>query len=124
MISHRSILAAAAAVVLVFAVSLPARAAQPELPVSEILRTVVVGNTTIIFATAKLGDAEVSRLRTWDEFAGKHTQLARQLGNSPSLLTDGSFLKQEPEFAGFLSAHRELRKAMLENPGNFVVAAH
>ena len=122
MINRLSILVVAAAAILALALPMPAQADSLEPPASEILGTVVVGNRTVIFATAKLSEAELNQLRTWDQFAQEHPGIAGELGNSPSRLTDGSYLKKERELDEFLTAHPDIRQAMLENPGNFVVA--
>ena len=124
MINRLSILIAATVASLALAMPLSAQADGVEPPANEILGTVVVGNTTIIFATAKLSDAELQQLRTWGRFALEHPRIANELGNSPSLLTHGSYLKKERELEEFLTAHPDIRQAILENPGNFVAPLH
>ncbi len=109
-------------------VALAVAHAQPapigEAPNVRVLGTVVKGNTTIEFQAANPSDLDIKQLRTWGDFAGQHADIARELGNKPSLMQDAGYLKKHPELSAFFTEHPEIRDAMNENPGNFVAPQH
>ena len=93
----------------------------PEPPAgSNVLGSVVNGNTTIVFEAANPSDIDSQQLRTWGEFADAHPRIASARASKPSLINDASYLNKHPEINGFFQAHPDVRDAMVENPGNFV----
>ena len=76
---------------------------------------------TIVYADAKLDDADVMRLRTWQEFALEHPELIRGVESRPSRITDSGYLKKHPELNVFLTEHPDIKQAMVADPGNFIV---
>jgi len=83
------------------------------------LGVVQSGNTTIVFAPADSSDIDVTRLRTWGEFADVHPRIARALAYKPSLMNDAGYLKKNPDLDAFFRSHPDIKQAMAENPGNF-----
>jgi hypothetical protein len=94
-------------------------AAQPQAGGAELGR-VQQGNTTIVFAPADTGDIDISRLRTWGEFAETHPKIAKALAYNSSLMNDSGYLSKHLELEGFFQAHPDIKDAMTQNPGNFV----
>jgi hypothetical protein len=86
---------------------------------SQVLGEAVRGNTTIIFAAADHRDIRMGKLRTWDEFAEAHPDIARTLAYEPWLINDPVYLQRHPALAAFFAEHPKIKIAMVENPGNF-----
>lgn len=86
-----------------------------------VLGTVEHGNTTIVFESANNSDLNLDQFKTWEEFAARNPEIARELGRYPRLLTEHSWIKEHPELDALLSSNPELREAMVRNPGNFVL---
>jgi hypothetical protein len=77
------------------------------------------GNTTIVFAPADSRDIDSAHLRTWQDFADAHPQIARALAYKPSLINDAHYLKSHPALDTFFEEHPDIKSAMADNPGNF-----
>ena len=86
---------------------------------TEVLGTVVHGNTTIIFQAAGTHGLDLNRLRTWSQFAEEHPQIETALAYKPSLINDPGYLTKHPELATFFQTHPDIKDAIEENPGNF-----
>jgi hypothetical protein len=84
------------------------------------LGTVVNGNTTTEFKAADSRDIDVAKLKTWNDFAANHRDIAKELAYKTSLINDDAYAKNHPELGDFFSAHPDIREAMAQNPGNFV----
>ena len=84
------------------------------------LGTVVNGNTTTEFKAADSRDIDVAKLKTWNDFAANHPNVAKELAYKPSLINDEAYAKNHPELGDFFSAHPDIREAMAQNPGNYV----
>ena len=84
------------------------------------LGTVVNGNTTTEFKAADSRDIDVAKLKTWNDFAANHPDIAKELAYKTSLINDEAYAKNHPELGDFFSAHPDIREAMAQNPGNFV----
>ena len=78
------------------------------------------GNMTIVFAPADTRDIDISRLRTWGEFAEAHPKIAKALAYNSSLINDSGYLSEHPELEAFFQAHPDIKDATAQNPGNFV----
>ena len=83
------------------------------------LGTVVNGNTTTVFKAADSRDIDTQKLKTWNEFASEHPDIARELAYKPSLINNDSYTQKHPELGQFFSAHPDIREAMAEDPGNY-----
>jgi hypothetical protein len=107
---------------LIAALALPVAFAGPALAVQPgaTLGTVVNGNTIIEFRAADTSDIDLTKLRTWGDFAAQHPDIAHELAYHPSLINSDSYLKKHPELEAFFSQHPEIRQDMAENPGNYV----
>ncbi len=92
-----------------------------EAPPTKPLGTVVHGDTTIEFQAAKPNSSEMDMLAAWSAFAKDHRDIARDLGNKPALIGDDDYLKKHADLESFFSNHPQVRDAMKDNPGNFVV---
>jgi hypothetical protein len=77
------------------------------------------GNKTIVFAAADNSDLEVSRLRTWGDFAAAHPNVAKALAYNPSLMNNDGYLAKHPDLEAFFGAHPDVEKSMAANPGNY-----
>ena len=86
---------------------------------TNVLGSVVNGNTTIVFEAANPTDLDSQQLQTWGEFAEAHPRVANALAYKPTLINDQSYLSKHPELDTFLQQHPDIRNAMVENPGNF-----
>jgi len=84
------------------------------------LGTVVNGNTTTEFKAADSRDIDVAKLKTWNDFAANHPDIAKELAYKTSLINDEAYAKNHPELGDFFSAHPDIREAMAQNPGNYV----
>jgi hypothetical protein len=84
-----------------------------------VLGSVTHGNTTVVFEAANPTDLNSRALRTWDDFAEDHEEIARALAYKPSLIDDQRYLDKHPDLNDFFQDHPEVRDAMEENPGNF-----
>ncbi len=77
------------------------------------------GDKTIVFAAADNRDLEVSRLRTWGDFAEAHANVAKALAYNPSLMNNDGYLAKHPDLEAFFRAHPDVEKSMAANPGNY-----
>ena len=84
------------------------------------LGTVVNGNTTTVFKAAGNRGIDTQKLKTWNDFASEHPNVASALAHNPALINDDSYAKKHPQLSAFFSAHPEIREAMAANPGNYV----
>ena len=84
-----------------------------------VLGSVTHGNTTVVFEAANPTDLDSQALRTWDDFAEDHEEIARALAFNPSLMDDQRYLDKHPDLNDFFQDHPEVRDAMEANPGNF-----
>jgi len=84
------------------------------------LGTVVNGNTTTEFKAADSRDIDLAKLKTWNDFAAGHPDIAKELAYKTSLINDEAYAKNHPELGDFFSAHPDIREAMAQNPGNYV----
>jgi hypothetical protein len=89
----------------------------------QVLGTVQNGNTTVVFEPANNADLDMARLRTWNQFAQDHPQIARALAHNPSLINNQAFLKHHPDLSTFFDQHPDIHEAMANDPGNFVAPA-
>jgi hypothetical protein len=85
----------------------------------QVLGTWSQGNTTIVFESADTRDIHMGRLRTWDDFAAEHSEIARAIAYKPWLINDAGYLRRHPELSAFFQAHPRIREAMMEDVGNF-----
>ena len=117
----------ASAVALAFATAFSVMAqetgAPPAAENGKVLGTVVQGNTTIEFQAAGTRTVDMNSLKTWSDFAASHPGVSRALGSNPSLIGNSSYLAKNPDLAAFFAAHPDIKDAMVENPGNYVVPA-
>ncbi|MBV8771322.1 MAG: hypothetical protein JO033_00695 [Acidobacteriaceae bacterium] len=95
----------------------PAPSEQPSS--GRVLGSVTHGNTTVVFEAANPTDLDSPALRTWDDFAEDHEEIARALAFKPSLIDDERYLEKHPDLNDFFQDHPEVRDAMEANPGNF-----
>jgi hypothetical protein len=84
------------------------------------IATVVNGNTTTEFKAADSRDIDTAKLKTWNDFAANHQDVAKELAYKPALINDEAYAKAHPQLGAFFSAHPDIREAMAENPGNYV----
>ena len=84
------------------------------------LGTVKNGNTTTEFKAADSRDIDTQKLKTWNDFASDHPNVASALAHNPALINDDGYAKKHPQLGAFFSAHPEIREAMAANPGNYV----
>lgn len=84
------------------------------------LGTVINGSVAIEFKAADTSDIDTQKLKTWDDFANQHPNIAKDLAHQPKLINDDGYAKGHPELATFFSAHPDIRQAMAENPGNYI----
>jgi hypothetical protein len=78
------------------------------------------GNTTIVFEPADSHDIDMASLRSWGEFADEHPKIAHELAYRPSLINNVGYLRRNSDLASFFQTHPDIKKAMVNNPGNFV----
>ena len=106
---------------LLIAVALPVAFAASSMAQSgNTLGTVVNGNTTTVFKAAGNRGIDTQKLKTWNDFASEHPNVASALAHNPALINDDGYAKKHPQLAAFFSAHPEIRDAMAANPGNYV----
>jgi hypothetical protein len=84
------------------------------------LGTVVNGNTTTVFKAAGNRGIDTQKLKTWNDFASEHPNVASALAHNPALINDDGYAKKHPQLSAFFSAHPEIRESMAANPGNYV----
>jgi hypothetical protein len=85
------------------------------------LSAVQSGNTTIVFAPADNRDIDTARLRTWEGFADTHSGITHALATNPSLINNANYLRKHPDLNAFFQEHPDIKSAMADDPGNFVV---
>jgi hypothetical protein len=85
------------------------------------LGTVVNGNTTTDFQAAHVSDLDINRLKAWSNFAAANPPVARELGHSPSLISNDNFVNKHADLAKLFSENPGLRDAMIADPANYVV---
>ena len=83
------------------------------------LGTVINGNTTTEFKAADTRDIDMQKLKTWNDFADQHPQVASDLAHQPRLINDDRYAGKHPALNAFFAAHPDIRQAMAENPGNY-----
>ena len=106
---------------LLIAVALPVVFAVPSMAqTGNTLGTVVNGNTTTVFKAAGNRGIDTQKLKTWNDFASEHPNVASQLAHNPALINDDGYAKKHPQLGAFFSAHPDIREAMAANPGNYV----
>jgi hypothetical protein len=65
-------------------------------------------------------DTEKARQRqAYDQFLGKHPQIAKDLSSNPSLVDDPSYLKSHPQLREFFQNHPNVRYELAQNPNAF-----
>ena len=106
---------------LLIALALPVAFAAPSFAQDgKTLGTVVNGNTTTVFKAAGNRGIDTQKLKTWNDFASEHPNVASQLAHNPALINDDGYAKKHPQLGAFFSAHPDIREAMAANPGNYV----
>jgi len=106
---------------LLIAVALPVAFAVPSIAQeNNTVGTVVNGNTTTVFKAAGNRGIDTQKLKTWNDFASEHPNVASALAHNPALINDDGYAKKHPQLGAFFSAHPEIREAMAANPGNYV----
>src|SRR5579863_701205 len=83
------------------------------------LGTVVNGNTTTVFESARLSDLDKNRLKAWSNFAAANPSVASELGRNPSLVSKDDYVNKHADLAKLFSDNPDLRDAMIANPGNY-----
>ena len=87
----------------------------------KVLGTVVNGNTTVEFESARLANEQKKQLQAWGDFAAAHPQLARAIGHNPKLVSSDDYVNKHAELAKLFSDNPGMREQIVANPGNFVV---
>ena len=105
-----------ATIAMAAALAVPAFA--QEVP-SDVVGTVVLGNTTIVFVRGTAG-LNLDELRAFDKVVSDDPSLARQLAKNPKLVANDSFSTEHPGLGEFLAKYPGGRDEIQENPGNFV----
>jgi len=106
---------------LLIAFALPIAFAAPSMAQEEkTLGTVVNGNTTTVFKAAGSRGIDTQKLKTWNDFASEHPNVASALAHNPALINDDGYAKKHPQLSAFFSAHPDIHDAMAANPGNYV----
>jgi hypothetical protein len=69
-------------------------------------------------------DTELGRQRqAYDQFLGKHPQIAKDLSRNPALVNDPSYLKSHPQLREFFQNHPNVHYELAQNPNAFANGA-
>jgi hypothetical protein len=104
--------------VIAIAVALAVPAFAQEVP-SDVVGTVKLGNTTLVFVRGTAG-LNLDELRAFDKVISDDPAVAKQLAKNPKLVANHSFLTEHPVLGEFLAKYPGGRDEIQENPGNFV----
>ena len=73
----------------------------------------------MVFRTANNSDLHMKSLKRWTSFAQAHPQIARQLADQPTLLSDAGYLGKHPALRQLFDDNPGLLAEMKQDPGNF-----
>ena len=68
-------------------------------------------------------EALQNRSANFSAFLDKHSAIAQQLSNNPSLANDKAYLQSHPELQTYLNTHPAVRDELMQNPQGFLKAA-
>jgi len=68
-------------------------------------------------------DAMHDRMADFGGFLGGHSDIQRDLSNNPSLVKDHDYMQNHAELNTYLSAHPDVRDALIANPQSFLKGA-
>jgi hypothetical protein len=91
--------------------------AQPEQ--SDVIGTITIGNTTIVFERGSVGPI-LGELRAFDGVLQQEPSLERVIARDPAVVNRPAFVAEHPALRDFLESFPNARDDIAANPGNFV----
>jgi hypothetical protein len=78
------------------------------------------GNATIESGGASDADLNSARYKAWDDFAGAHPDVARELGRNPRMARNQSYLNKHQDLKQLFESNAGMQEDMIHNPGNYM----